>query len=81
MFEKEIQNTIGENMTSEQSKCPVMGTAHQAVGGTANQHWWPNQLNLRILGQNHAQADPNGEDFDYAEEFKSLDFEALAKDV
>ena len=63
------------------SKCPVMGTAHQAVGGTANQHWWPNQLNLRILSQNHLQADPNGEEFDYAEEFKSLDFEALAKDV
>ncbi|MCZ6761475.1 MAG: hypothetical protein O7C03_00580, partial [Gammaproteobacteria bacterium] len=44
VFEKEMQNTIGEIMTSEQSKCPVMGTAHQAVGGTANQHWWPNQL-------------------------------------
>ena len=63
------------------SKCPVMGAAHQAVGGTANQHWWPNQLNLRILRQNHPQADPNGEEFDYAEEFKSLDFDALAKDV
>ena len=63
------------------SKCPVMGTAHQAVGDTANQHWWPNQLNLRILRQNHPQADPNGEEFDYAEEFKSLDFEALAQDV
>ena len=63
------------------SKCPVMGTAHQAVGGTANQHWWPNQLNLRILRQNHPKADPNGDEFDYAEEFKSLDFEALAKDV
>ena len=67
-------------MNSE-SKCPVMGTAHQAVGDTANQHWWPNQLNLRILRQNHPQADPNGEEFDYAEAFKSLDFEALAKDV
>jgi len=63
------------------NKCPVMGTAHQAVGGTANQHWWPKQLNLRILSQNHPQADPNGEGFDYAEEFKSLDFEGLAKDV
>jgi catalase-peroxidase len=63
------------------SKCPVMGAAHQAVGVTANQHWWPDQLNLRILRQNHPQADPLGEDFNYAEEFKSLDFEALAKDV
>ena len=69
---------MSENIAS---KCPVMGTAHQAVGGTANQHWWPNQLNLRILRQTPPQADPNGEAFDYAEEFKSLDFEGLAKDV
>jgi catalase-peroxidase len=58
-----------------------MHTAHQNVGSTANQHWWPNQLNLRILRQNHPKADPNGEDFNYAEEFKRLDFDALAKDV
>ena len=63
------------------SKCPVMGAAHQAVGETANQHWWPNKLNLRILRQNHPQADPNGEGFNYAEAFNSLDFDALAKDV
>ena len=63
------------------TKCPVIGRAHQAVGSTTNQHWWPNQLNLRVLRQNHPQADPNGEEFNYAEEFKSLDFEALAKDV
>ena len=63
------------------SKCPVMSHDHQAVGVTANQHWWPNQLNLRILRQNHPKSDPHGEQFDYAEEFKSLDFEALARDV
>ena len=63
------------------SKCPVMGTAHQAVGETANQNWWPNKLNLRVLRQNHPEADPNGEDFNYAEEFNSLDFNALEKDV
>ena len=63
------------------TKCPVMSAAHQAVGVTANQHWWPNQLNLRILRQNHPMADPNGEGFDYAGEFESLDFDALAKDV
>jgi catalase-peroxidase len=63
------------------AKCPVMHTAHRAVGITANQHWWPNQLNLRILRQNHPQADPMGEDFDYAEAFETLDFEALARDV
>ncbi len=62
-------------------KCPVMGGLHTAVGVNANQHWWPNQLNLRILRQNHPQSDPMGESFNYAEEFKTLDFEALAKDV
>ncbi len=63
------------------SKCPMMGAAHQAVGETANQHWWPNKLNLRILRQNNSQSDPNDPDFNYAEAFNSLDFDALAKDV
>ncbi len=63
------------------SKCPVMGGTHTAVGTTANQHWWPNQLNLRILHQNSPLSDPMDESFDYAEEFKTLEFEALAEDV
>ncbi len=63
------------------SKCPVMDAPHAAVGATANQHWWPNQLNLRILRQNSPSSDPMGDSFDYAEEFKTLDFDALAKDV
>ena len=67
-------------MTTE-SKCPVMGKTHQAAGGSANQHWWPNQLNMRILRQNHPQDDPNGEEFDYAKEFRRLDYEALTKAV
>ncbi|MDP6371262.1 MAG: hypothetical protein QF634_01990, partial [Vicinamibacterales bacterium] len=77
-----MQNTIGENMTSE-SKCPVLGGshAHTATGTTSNQHWWPNQLNLNVLHQNSPQSDPMGQDFDYAEEFKTLDLDALAKDV
>jgi catalase-peroxidase len=58
-----------------------MAGAHTAVGSTANQHWWPNQLNLRILRQNSPLADPMGESFNYAEELETLDFEALAKDV
>ncbi len=62
-------------------QCPVMHSAHQAVGSTANQHWWPNQLNLRVLRQNHPGSDPMGEGFDYASEFASLDFDALASDV
>ena len=71
----------GTTEVSSEAVCPVIHTAHQAVGITANQHWWPDQLNLRVLRQNHPQTDPMGEDFDYAEEFKSLDFNALAKDV
>ena len=64
------------------SKCPVMGAAaHEAIGETANQNWWPDRLNLRALRQNHPQADPNGQEFNYAEAFNSLDFEALEKDV
>ena len=64
-----------------ESKCPVMGGTqrHTAVGATANQHWWPNQLNLKILHQNRSLSDPMGKDFNYAEEFKSLDLDALKK--
>ncbi|MCY3754244.1 MAG: catalase/peroxidase HPI [Alphaproteobacteria bacterium] len=66
---------------STASKCPVMGVVHQAVGESANQQWWPNKLNLRVLRQNHPEADPNDPDFNYAEAFNSLDFDALTKDV
>ena len=53
----------------------------QPRGATANQRWWPEQLNLRILDQNSPQSNPMGEDFDYAEEFKSLDLEAVKADL
>ena len=66
-----------------ESKCPVLGGTHRhaAVGSTANQHWWPNQLNLKILHQNSPLSDPMGKDFNYAEEFKTLDLDALKKDI
>ncbi len=69
-------------MESE-SKCPAMGGGgrHMAVGSTANQRWWPNQLNLKVLQQNSPQSDPMGEEFDYAEEFKSLDLNAVIEDL
>ena len=69
--------SIGETMNVE-SKCPVM---HGASGSTANQHWWPNQLNLKILSQNGPQCDPMGEGFNYAAEFKSLDLDAVCADL
>ena len=69
-------------MTTE-SKCPVLGGSHRhtAVGATANQHWWPNQLNLKILNQNAPQSDPMGEQFNYADEFQKVDLDALKQDI
>ena len=68
---------------SDVSKCPVLnGPNREAVTGSiANQHWWPNQLNLRILNQNAAQARPLEASFSYAEAFKELDLKALKKDL
>lgn len=61
-------------------KCPV---AHGATNASmqSNKDWWPNQLNLRILHQNAAESNPLGGDFDYAEAFKSLDLDAVKKDL
>jgi len=64
--------------------CPVMHgdhSGHTAVGATANQHWWPNSLSLKMLSQNSDLVDPMGDDFDYAEEFKSLDLAAVKADL
>jgi len=70
-MDKKVEDTGG---------CPV---AHEAThfGMQSNRDWWPNQLNLRILHQNSAMSDPMGEGFNYAEEFKKLDLEALKKDL
>ncbi len=59
-------------------KCPVVPTA---VGSRSNQDWWPNQLNLKILHQHSPLSNPMGEDFNYSEEFKTLDLEALRRDI
>ncbi|MGA9277383.1 catalase/peroxidase HPI [Ilumatobacter sp.] len=64
--------------------CPVMRgdhAAHTGKGQTANQHWWPNQLDLRMLHQNSPSANPLGDDFDYAAEFATLDYNALKADL
>ena len=64
-------------------KCPVLGGAdkHSAIGSTANLHWWPNQLSLKMLAQNTPVTDPMGADFNYAEAFKALDLDALRADL
>ncbi|MFD0976288.1 catalase/peroxidase HPI [Salinimicrobium gaetbulicola] len=68
---------------NESSKCPFTGGAVKftAGTGTSNRDWWPNQLNLSILRQHSTLADPMDEDFNYAEEFKSLDLNAVKKDL
>ncbi len=69
-------------MDGDISKCPVMGGAKRsAATAIANQAWWPNQLNLKILRQNSELSNPLGEDFNYAEAFKSLDLKALKQDL
>ena len=75
-----------ESEAEPAAKCPVMGEMaseyrHTAASAMSIKDWWPNMLNLDILSQNSTKVDPMGEEFDYAEEFKSLDYEALKKDL
>ncbi|MFD0791999.1 catalase/peroxidase HPI [Mucilaginibacter litoreus] len=73
-----------EKESNDISKCPFHnGSMKQNVGGggTRNRDWWPNQLKLNILRQNSALSNPMGADFNYAEEFKSLDLEAVKQDL
>ena len=77
----EEHGTVTTSDEPSAATCPVLGAQHQAVGSTANQHWWPDALNLSILRQNHPASDPLDEGFDYAAAFNSLDFDALAADV
>jgi catalase-peroxidase len=73
-----------ENNSNKVSKCPVTGaTQKHSVGtsGTKNRDWWPNQLKLNILRQHSSLSNPMGEDFNYAKEFKSLNLEAIKKDL
>ena len=66
---------------SEDSKCPVTGHTHTAGGGTTNQDWWPNRLRLDTPDQHSCKSNPMGKGFNYAKEFKSLDYAALKKDL
>ncbi len=77
-----VENSASSNGNGE-SKCPFHGGAlkQSAGGGTRNQDWWPNQLKLNILRQNSSLSNPMGESFNYAEAFKSLDLDAVKKDI
>ncbi|MGP4067045.1 catalase/peroxidase HPI [Halobacillus sp. B29] len=77
-----------EMNSNQPEKCPVMhGKTEEENAvtttkvGTTNKDWWPNQLNLHILNQHDKKTNPMGEDFDYAEEFKKLDYDALKQDL
>jgi catalase-peroxidase len=72
-----------KNSGSGEGKCPYLnGSMNQAAGsGTGNRDWWPNMLKLNILRQNSTLSNPMGEEFNYAEEFKSLDLDAVKKDI
>ncbi|MCX2681640.1 catalase/peroxidase HPI [Galbibacter sp. EGI 63066] len=73
---------MGDN-SNDISKCPFMGGApkQSAGGGARNRDWWPNQLKVNILRQQSSLSDPMGKDYNYAEEFKSLDLKAVKKDL
>jgi catalase-peroxidase len=73
---EKMPDTIGENMASD-SKCPVTG----GTRAHTNRDWWPNRLDLGVLHQHSSLSDPMGETFDYAKEFKSLDLNAVIKDL
>ncbi|MCR5883831.1 catalase/peroxidase HPI [Rhizobacter sp. J219] len=71
---------------STEAKCPFSGAQqpqrkHTAAGAKGNRDWWPDQLNLAILHLHSAKANPMGEDFKYAREFKTLDLDAVVKDL
>ena len=84
-MEKELTTAAGatvpnrEQNLSTESKCPVAHDAHRR--GPTNADWWPNQLDLKILNLHSPMCDPMGREFNYAEEFKSLDLDAVIKDL
>jgi catalase-peroxidase len=89
-MDKTLTNAAGapvpdnqEQNLSTEIKCPVSDGArgHTAAGATTNAGWWPNQLNLKILHQHCPLSDPMDKKFNYAEEFKSLDLNAVIKDL
>jgi catalase-peroxidase len=82
MSENENHDPVDiEGATPESGGCPVVhGLTHPTMGD-ANRDWWPNRLNLKILAKNPAVANPLGEEFNYAEAFKTLDLAAVKRDI
>jgi catalase-peroxidase len=89
-MEKQFTPGVGDPAPNQQehnlpteAKCPYSNGAprHTVAGGPGNANWWPNQLNLKILHQRSPLSDPMEKEFNYAEEFKSLDLDAVIKDL
>src|SRR6516225_4243590 len=85
-MEKEFTTAVGAPVPDQQAqdlstetKCPVAHGAHRRT--MTNADWWPNQLNLKVLHQHSPLSDPMGKEFNYAEEFKTLDLDAVIKDL
>ena len=77
-----MENT-SHSTSSDAAKCPFLAASQRqtAAGTLSNADWWPNHLNLKMLHQNSSVINPYGKDFNYAEEFKSIDLDALKKDI
>jgi catalase-peroxidase len=73
--------TTTDEEDAPSARCPVLHHNHNATGSTANQHWWPEQVNLRVLNRNSPLIDPMDDDFDYRSEFESLDLAAVKADL
>ena len=87
-MEKQFETAVGEPIpgnkdASAEARCPFSGGArkHATNGTQSNANWWPNQLNVNILHQHSSLSDPMGDKFNYAEEFKTLDLDAVIKDL
>ena len=83
-MEKQFSTTVGAAVPETQEQKPSTETACPVSGGArryTNADWWPNQLNLKILHQHSPLSSPMDKAFNYAEEFKSLDLDAVIKDL
>src|SRR2546429_72298 len=78
----ETHDAVAGDASTRNGGCPI---AHEGLTdptrGDANRDWWPNRLNLKILAKNPVEANPMGGEFNYAEEFKTLDLPAVKRDL
>ena len=73
--------TLQQEERAEEARCPVVHSQPRPTQGSANQIWWPNRLNLRILAKNQPAINPLGGDFDYKAAFESVDLDELRRDI